>query len=110
VWDKRGAPTRDRHHDPVTKDESKWTGKPLGPGAFGVLVPLIGYSGLEYHRNVSAPTIADAHLIAAAPDLYEVVRGVAGIRDGCCGLAKDPLAACIHDHARTVLAKAKSES
>ena len=53
---------------------------------------------------------ANAHLIAAAPDLCEVVRGVAGIRDGCCGLAKDPLAACIHDDARTVLAKAKSES
>jgi hypothetical protein len=36
-------------------------------------------------------------------NLRRIVKGVAGIRDGCCGKTNDPLAWCIHDDARTAL-------
>ena len=64
----------------------------------------------EEGRFVSGEELAaNLRLAALAPEMAEFARGVAGMQERCCGMAFDPQW-CMHDRARSLLARARGEA
>lgn len=72
-----------------------------------------GYGGRVYHNiletdsHVYGPTLQDAHLIAAAPELYEALKAVVDQKAFTCDCGIDDGEGGVFDRARAALAKAE---